>query len=46
MDDLRDRFESRILPVATATVHDLTLVTRDTSDFEIALESILNPWSD
>jgi toxin FitB len=32
------------LIAATATVHGLTLVTRNTSDFEAALKSLLNPW--
>lgn len=31
---------------AVARVHDLTLVTRNTSDFDGAVESIFNPWSD
>ncbi len=30
---------------ATATVHGLTLVTRNTSDFEAALKATLNPWN-
>ena len=30
---------------ATAEVHGLTLVTRNVSDFEGAVRSILNPWS-
>ena len=29
---------------ATAEVHKLTVVTRDTSDFEGIVESLLNPW--
>lgn len=33
------------LIAATAEVHSLTLVTRNTRDFESALKSILNPWS-
>ncbi len=33
------------LIAATAIVHELTLVTRNTSDFETALKSLLNPWS-
>jgi hypothetical protein len=33
------------LIAATASVHGLTLVTRNTSDFESALEALLNPWS-
>ncbi|HLJ27307.1 MAG TPA: type II toxin-antitoxin system VapC family toxin [Candidatus Angelobacter sp.] len=31
---------------ATAEVHRLTLVTRDVSDFKLALKSVLNPWDD
>ena len=30
---------------ATAEVHRLTLVTRDTSDFTHLLPSVLNPWT-
>lgn len=30
---------------ATAEVYGLTLVTRDTSDFEPVLKSILSPWT-
>ena len=33
------------LIAATAEVHGLTLVTRNTSDFEPAVKSLLNPWS-
>jgi toxin FitB len=33
------------LIASTAIVHDLTLVTRNTTDFETALKSLLNPWS-
>jgi predicted nucleic acid-binding protein len=33
------------LIAATASVHGLTLVTRNTSDFESSLKSLLNPWS-
>jgi len=33
------------LIASTAIVHGLTLVTRNTSDFETALKSLLNPWS-
>jgi len=33
------------LIAATAAVHGLTLVTRNTSDFETALEALLNPWN-
>jgi toxin FitB len=29
---------------ATATVHDLTLVTRNERDFAFALKHVLNPW--
>ncbi|HEY6249364.1 MAG TPA: type II toxin-antitoxin system VapC family toxin [Candidatus Angelobacter sp.] len=29
---------------ATAEVHNLTLVTRDVSDFQPILKSLLNPW--
>jgi toxin FitB len=30
---------------ATAEVHRLTLVTRNASDFQLLLNSIVNPWS-
>jgi predicted nucleic acid-binding protein len=30
---------------ATAEVHDLTLVTRNTSDFEPTLKALINPWT-
>lgn len=30
---------------ATAEVHGLTLVTRNTSDFQFVLKDTLNPWS-
>ena len=33
------------LIAATASIHGLTLVTRNTSDFESSLRSLLNPWS-
>ena len=33
------------LIAATAEVHSLSLVTRNASDFEAALKSVLNPWS-
>jgi predicted nucleic acid-binding protein len=33
------------LIAATAAVHGLTLVTRNTSDFETALKALLNPWN-
>jgi hypothetical protein len=29
---------------ATAEVHGLTLATRDTTDFEMSVDSVLNPW--
>ncbi len=29
---------------ATAALHGLTVVTRDTSDFETARVPVLNPW--
>lgn len=33
------------LIAATAQVHGLTLVTRNTADFEESLKSLLNPWT-
>ncbi|MFI4891036.1 MAG: PIN domain-containing protein [Steroidobacterales bacterium] len=33
------------LLAATAQVHALTLVTRNDSDFELAVTSLLNPWT-
>jgi toxin FitB len=33
------------LIAATAAVHDLALVTRNTSDFERTVRSIVNPWA-
>jgi toxin FitB len=33
------------LIAATATAHDLTLVTRNFTDFQTSVKSILNPWS-
>ena len=33
------------LIAATASVHRLTLVTRNASDFEAATKSVLNPWT-
>lgn len=33
------------LIAATATAHDLTLVTRNSTDFETSVKSLLNPWS-
>jgi len=40
----------RIEPVdafiaATALVHDLTLVTRNTADFKASVKALINPWS-
>ena len=32
------------LIAATAQVHDLTLVTRNTADFQTSVKSLLNPW--
>ncbi len=32
------------LIAATAQVHALTLVTRNTSDFEASVKSVMNPW--
>ncbi len=34
------------LIAATAQIHDLTLVTRNTPDFERAVKSLLNPWKE
>ena len=31
---------------ATAEVHGMTLVTRNTSDFQASLKLIINPWAD
>ncbi len=36
---------SDALIAATATLHKLTLVTRNVSDFEASLRSLLNPWT-
>jgi predicted nucleic acid-binding protein len=33
------------LLAATAEVHELTLVTRNVSDFESVVKSVLDPWS-
>jgi hypothetical protein len=30
---------------ATAQAHGITLVTRNTSDFEASLQSVINPWA-
>ncbi len=32
--------------VATAQVHQLTLVTRNSSDFRLLVKSLVDPWSD
>jgi toxin FitB len=34
------------LIAATTEVHGMTLVTRNTSDFEASLELIINPWAE
>ncbi len=31
---------------ATASVHGLTLVTRNTADFQLVVRQIVNPWGD
>ena len=31
---------------ATAEAHGMTLVTRNTSDFEVSLKLVINPWTD
>ena len=31
---------------ATAEVHDLTLITRNVSDFETSINAIINPWAE
>ena len=33
------------LIAATAQVHSLTLVTRNTADFQASVKSLLNPWT-
>ncbi len=33
------------LIAATAQVHGLTLVTRNTADFEASVKSLINPWA-
>ena len=35
-----------LLIAATAAVHDLCVVTRNLSDFEMAAVSVINPWTD
>ncbi len=50
---LTARHEARGRPIqamdaliaATAQVHALTLVTRNTKDFQTSVKSLLNPWS-
>ena len=34
------------LIAATAETHDMTLVTRNTSDFQASLRLIINPWAE
>ena|SRR5437763_1819558 len=34
------------LIAATAETHDMTLVTRNTSDFEASLRLLINPWAE
>lgn len=46
----REALGRRIEPMdafiaATAQVHELALVTRNTSDFQSSVEAIVNPWS-
>jgi predicted nucleic acid-binding protein len=46
----REALGRRIEPMdafiaATAQVHELTLVTRHTSDFQSSVEATVNPWS-
>ena len=36
--------ESDVLIAATALVHDMTVVTRNTKDFAFSGASLLNPW--
>ena len=33
------------LVAATARVHDLTVVTRNTTDFQGSVKTVLNPWA-
>jgi predicted nucleic acid-binding protein len=40
------RSERDALIAATAQVHSLTMVTRNTSDFESAGVALLNPWNE
>jgi len=35
----------RVRIAATVRVHELTLVTRNTADFEGSVSGIVNPWS-
>ena len=41
---LRPRGEADGLIAATAIVHDLIIVTRNTSDFDDTRASVINPW--
>lgn len=41
---LRPRGEADGLIAATALVHDLIIVTRNTSDFDDTRASVINPW--
>jgi predicted nucleic acid-binding protein len=35
-----------LIIAATALVHGLTIVSRDTKDFEMTLVPLINPWID
>lgn len=35
-----------LIIAATAIIHDMTVVTRDTSDYALTRASIFNPWKD
>ncbi len=46
----REELGRRIGPMdafiaATAQVHELTVVTRNTSDFRLSVKAVVNPWS-
>lgn len=46
----REELGRRIGPMdafiaATAQVHELTVVTRNTSDFKLSVKAVVNPWS-